>query len=276
MVLSSIVKHYLSLFRFPLVRQNDQADCGAASLLSVLKFYGGNTNLVNIRKMCQTDAQGSSMASIVKAAEQIGFDAHGATGEYDDLRKEQMPCIAHIILDDGRHHFVVIYKINEHAVWVADPGNGRYKLTRAEFCERWKHKAVILLSLQNGSLVSHETSSWFEWIWTYLKKEQSWIQQTLFLGLITTAFGLLISLFIRILIDQVIPEKDISKITYTGLFLLFLLIVRSSTGYFRERFFHLFLPFERLPKLTNRGAAPSPSYSDPTRAPPSSKTSFEL
>jgi ABC-type bacteriocin/lantibiotic exporter with double-glycine peptidase domain len=73
--------------KYPIVRQYDQIDCGPAALLSVLKYWRGDTNLVHVRELCQTNIQGSTMADIVKAARTLGFDAVGAQGEYEELIK---------------------------------------------------------------------------------------------------------------------------------------------------------------------------------------------
>ncbi len=218
-----------------LVKQYDQADCGPASLLSVLKFYGGNTSLVKLRELTNTSVNGSTMLDLVNAAKKIGFDASGASGEYDDLMKEKMPCIAHVVIDEMLSHFVVIYKINAKKVKIVDPGKDVYNLSRQEFEKIWKSKAVVLLK-PTENLLNEKTVTWFNWILQYLKKDNIWLIQSVFLGIVFTALGLLTSLFIQKLIDKYIPEKNINWIYYTGIFLFVLLMIRSFSGYIRDRF----------------------------------------
>ena len=221
--------------KYPIIRQYDQIDCGPAALLSVLKYYGGDASLVLMRELCETTTQGSTMLDLVKAAEKVGFKAYGAKGEYEELKKEKMPCIAHVVLESGLNHFVVIYKIESKGVLVGDPGKGIYKLKREEFLKIWQKKSVILLQ-PNSKLLTSEHTSWIKWISTYLKKNESWVYQTVFLGIVYTVLGLFTAIFVQKLIDIFIPERDLSKIIYTGLFLLLLLIIRSFAGYFRQRF----------------------------------------
>ena len=83
--------------KHPIVRQYDQIDCGPAALLSVLKFWGGDSSIVHVRELANTDAGGTNMAGLVQAAEALGLQAYGATGESEDLMKEKMPCIAHVM-----------------------------------------------------------------------------------------------------------------------------------------------------------------------------------
>ena len=221
--------------KYPIIRQYDQIDCGPAALLSVLKYYGGNASLVTIRELCQTNVQGSTMLDIVSAAKSLGFDVFGASGEYEDLMKEQMPCIAHVILETGLNHFIVIYKIDTKKVFVGDPGKGKYKLTRETFIDIWKQKAVVLLKPKE-SLYNYKPPSWIEWITPYFKKQESWIYQSIFLGIVYTLLGLLTAIFVQWIIDRFIPNKEYTKILYTGLFLLLLLLIRALAGYFRQRF----------------------------------------
>ena len=119
--------------KYPLVKQYDKKDCGPAALLSVLKYYGGDSSLPYMRELCQTSRQGSSMLDILNAAKSFGFDARGATGEYRDLQQEKLPCIAHVIIEEKLNHFIVIYKIRGSKSYVADPGKGKYWLTEKDF-----------------------------------------------------------------------------------------------------------------------------------------------
>lgn len=221
--------------KYPVVRQYDQIDCGPAALLSVLKYYGGDSSIVHLREQTDTDASGTNMLGLVKAAEKLGFQAYGATGEYEDLRKEKMPCIAHVILDNRLQHFVVIYKIDASGVLLGDPGKGLYKLTKAEFLEIWRQKAVVLLK-PGEALHRQAPPHWFKWIFTYFQKEESWLYQTLFLGIVATVSGLLVAVFVQWLIDRFIPERDLFKIAITGAFLLGLQVLKAGASYLRQRF----------------------------------------
>ena len=221
--------------KYPLVRQYDQIDCGPAALLSVLKFWGGDSSLVHVRELANTDAQGSNMLGLVNAAKQFGFEAVGASGDYEDLMKETMPCIAHVILENQLQHFVVIYKIDTKYVLIGDPAKGVYKLSKEKFIEIWRQKAVILLT-PNDKLFKKKPPNWFHWIFAYFKKEESWLYQSIFLGILYTLFGLLVAVFVQWLIDRFIPERDTFKIIITGVFLLVLQLLRALAGYLRQRF----------------------------------------
>jgi len=113
------------MVKYPIVKQYDQVDCAPASLLSILKYYGGDSTLPHLRELCKTNVRGST----VNAAKEVGFEAFGASGEYEDLIKEKMPCIAHVVIDGVLQHFVIVYGIDSKGILVGDPGNGLYKLS---------------------------------------------------------------------------------------------------------------------------------------------------
>ncbi|WP_373843386.1 peptidase domain-containing ABC transporter, partial [Bacteroides heparinolyticus] len=49
------------------------------------------------------------------------------------LAEAPLPCIVHW----NQQHFVVVYRTDKKHVWVADPGAGKLKYTRKEFCRCW-------------------------------------------------------------------------------------------------------------------------------------------
>ncbi len=221
--------------RQPVVRQYDQADCGPAALLSVLRHHGGDASLVQVREMTRTDAKGSTLLALVQAAQGMGFRARGVTGEYDELMRESMPCIAHVLIDGRLQHFVVVYRIDERGVLLGDPAKGRVRMGRAEFEEIWKSRAVVLLE-PAGPLLCARTPHWGEWILGYFRREETWLYQSVFLGLVYTVLGLLTSVFVQWLIDRFIPEGDLGKIAFTGGALMALQLLRAGAGYLRQRF----------------------------------------
>ncbi len=221
--------------RVPVVRQYDRMDCGPAALLSVLRYHGGDASLVQVRDWSDTDAGGASLLGLAQAARRLGFEAVGARGSYADLMSETMPCIAHLVLESGWTHFVVVYHIDEQGVLLGDPAEGRIRRSRDAFERLWHSRSVLLLT-PTDALVHDPPVHWIRWIAGYLHRQQAWVVQALFLGGVITALGLLTAVFVQAIIDRFIPRGDLSPIVWTGLFLLFLLMLRAAAGYLRQRF----------------------------------------
>ena len=233
--LPRLVRHVmLAVNRQPVVRQYDRVDCGPACLLSVLRFHGGNTGLPRVRSWSGTNANGTSLLGLHRAAVTLGFEARGATGDYDDLRKEELPCIAHVV-HEGAQHYVIVYEAFDHRVKVGDPALGLRWLTRAEFERMWIQRAVLLLH-PGRELLSESQPHWFGWVIGRIRHVHGWLVQSVFLGVIYTLLGLATAVVVQRLIDDFIGERDVSRILWAGGFLLALHAARGLAGYLRQRF----------------------------------------
>ncbi len=221
--------------RYPVVRQYEQADCGPAALLSVLRYWGGDASLVHVRALAGTDTRGTTMLALARAARALGMEARGARGTYEDLKLEELPCIAHVIAEDGSPHYLVVYVLDERSVIVGDPAHGITRLAREAFERRWCSRAVLLLSATD-QLVRSPPPHWLHWISAYFDRERSWLIQCLFLGASASILGLATAVFIQWLIDRFIPDRDTTMILLTGLILLALLFLRAGAGYLQRRF----------------------------------------
>jgi len=225
----------LRLTKYQLVRQYDRLDCGPAALLSVLRFYGGDAGLAQIRAWCNTDRNGTTLLDMAAAGRRLGFHARGVCGSFDDLRRQPLPCIAHVVLADGWNHFLVIYTIAKERLYVGDPAKGRFYLSRIEFEALWARRCVLLLQ-PNGRLLQQRCRSWIAWLGGYLRRQSAWLMQIVFTGFLFTALGLGTLLIMQTLIDRLIPLADFHNLVFLALLLTLLLGLRTVLGYLRDRF----------------------------------------
>ena len=117
----------------PYYPQHDAMDCGPTCLRMVAAFYGKRYSLEGLREKSFITREGVSMLGISEAAEKIGFRSICVQVSYEKLQEAPLPCIIHW----NQQHFVVVYKLNDKHVWVADPGAGKLKYTKEEFCNCW-------------------------------------------------------------------------------------------------------------------------------------------
>ena len=118
---------------FPHFIQHDAMDCGPTCLRMVAAFYGRHYSLEGLKEKSFITREGVSMLGISEAAEKIGFRSICVQVGYEKLQEAPLPCIIHW----NQQHFVVVYKLNDKHVWVADPGAGKLKYTKEEFCNCW-------------------------------------------------------------------------------------------------------------------------------------------
>jgi ATP-binding cassette subfamily B protein len=119
--------------RFPLVRQIDFADCGAASLAMVCRAFGRTVSLSFIRRVAGTGQDGTSLRGIMLAGDQAGLDARAMKSSMDRLDELLLPAILH--WEDN--HWVVLYALDGDRVRIADPARGLRRVVRDEVHEKW-------------------------------------------------------------------------------------------------------------------------------------------
>src|SRR2546425_4939981 len=61
--------------RYPIVQQHDATDCGPAVLAMAAAHHGRRVSIAKLRELAGTDRQGTNLAGLATAAEQVGFQA---------------------------------------------------------------------------------------------------------------------------------------------------------------------------------------------------------
>lgn len=118
-----------------IVKQDGYMDCGVSCLLSIIRYYGGNIPIEYLREKTNTTKEGVTAYKLVEFAKEIGFDSYGLKGKLEDLNEDNLPIIAHVIINKNLKHFVVIYnndRINKK-ILIMDPDRGKKKMSYSEF-----------------------------------------------------------------------------------------------------------------------------------------------
>ena len=117
------------------VLQDGIKDCGVCCLLSIIRHYGGNVSKEYLRDLTNTTKNGVTAYNIVKGAEKLGFNAYALTGNIEEIDANNLPAIAHVIINKSYKHFVVIYDIDflKEKILIMDPARGKKILSFSEF-----------------------------------------------------------------------------------------------------------------------------------------------
>ena len=119
---------------FKVYRQYDQMDCGPTCLRMIARHYGRNYTMETLRRKSGINREGVSLLGISEAAESIGFRTIGVKLTWGQLKKEApLPCIVYW----DQVHFVVVYKIKNNKVYMADPAKGKVTYPKKRFLQAW-------------------------------------------------------------------------------------------------------------------------------------------
>lgn len=216
------------------IRQHDVTDCAAACLASVAAYHGYRLPIARIRQLASTERTGTSVLGVVEAATRMGFAAKGVRGGPDSLAAIPVPAIAHVVLGNGLHHFVVLYGVGKRRITVMDPATGRLcRLSHAEFRAQWTGVLVLLVpapEFRPGNEVRHP----LERFWSLLRPHRSVLLQALVGALGYTLLGLSTAIYVQKLVDHVLADGNARLLNLLGVLMVALLAVQSYLGMVRS------------------------------------------
>lgn len=218
------------------IKQRDVTDCGAASLASVSEFYKLKLPVSKIRQIAGTDQKGTNVLGMIKAAEQLGFDAKGVKGTIDALSKIPLPTIAHVIVNETLQHYVVIYKIDKDKIKYMDPADGEFHIISVSgFAKMWTG-VLILLVPSNDFFAKDEKISNIARFLYLIRPHRSIIVQCLVGAIIYTLLGLSTSIYVGKITDQVLMNGNSNLLNLMSIGMIFILFIRIFLGVYQNLF----------------------------------------
>ena len=224
-----------ALDRFPFIQQQSSSDCGVACLAMIALYWGKRFPLYFLREQANVKVAGTSLSSLAKAAEGIGFNARPIRASLNRLLDLENPWIAHW---EG-NHFVVVYRIRGNIVTIADPALDRKLLTLEEFQTSWTGYALLLDPTNRLKDTEIKQSS----VWRFLSSLAPFrkvIAQVLVASILIQIFALCTPLFTQVILDRVVVQK--SQVTLNvfviGLFIFGLvnIVLTAARSYLMSYF----------------------------------------
>lgn len=199
------------------IRQEEEKDCGASCLASIIKYYNGYVPLEIIRNDTLTNNNGTNFYNIKMAAIKYGFDVMG-------YNNEQIipPYIVQIKINDC-YHFMVIYKITDKYLIVMDPGKGIIKYSKEDFNKIFT--GYMLKLIPNGKIVKYDKKNGY---FSFLKKLVKNNIKNIIVCFILTIIIIILNLSETYLIKEILIYKVFIKE------LLIILLIKLSVNWFKN------------------------------------------
>lgn len=215
--------------------QHDQSDCGVACLLSLIKYYGGDNSLENLRELSGTNKQGTTLLGLYQAASELGFEANGCEADIQAVIDHKEPLILHVVIDERLQHYVVCYGYENNKFIIGDPSKGITSYTKEELEKVWKSKTCLTLKPTEKFVKSDVViKSKKQWFLNLLKEDSQLLGISIVIGVGVAILGMAMAVFSQKLIDDILPSQNTQKLV-TGIGLLaFLLIIRVLFSVLRE------------------------------------------
>jgi len=190
--------------RFPHVYQLDEMDCGAACLAMICRHFGRSVGISYIRQAVHTATDGTTLAGITRGAEELGLSARSVRVSKSRLDDLPLPAVAHW---EG-NHWVVVYRVEDDHVRVADPARGLRRVPRDQFLERWSgYTSVVGYTERLAEAPEARTS--LAWIRPFLRPHLRLMLFAVGLAVVAAALELVLPILTQVVVDRVLPRGDL-------------------------------------------------------------------
>ena len=232
------------------VKQLDNRDSGAASLLMVAKHYGVELDPQEVREKSYAGRDGDLMLALSRTAEHFGFKTVGGNLSLRSLVSEvELPVIVRLAKD----HFVVVHKVTHdrkgaRTFFVADPRRGFMRYREEEFVRNWVGTDAEGREPEGVTLVLEPTELFFSrkdayrpssnrlgFLWGYLRKYKKYFWVMIVGLLIGSLLQLIFPFLTQAIVDTGIGGRDIGFVWLVLLAQLMLLFSRTAIDFMRSK-----------------------------------------
>ena len=219
------------------VKQRDLKDCGVCSLASIILYYNGYVPLEKIRLDTYTDNTGTNAYNLIKAAKSYGFDACGIKVSETSLKNEDIlyPAIAHLKLDNGLEHFVVIYKVTKDKIILMDPAKGKVIMKQEEFFKIWSNVLILIHPKHNIIKYEHEEKL-LDLFFEIIKSQSSLIIKLIVTSISLTIVSILTNYYFKVGINSIEQNAYINSLTFIIITFGTITIFKIISEYLRTYF----------------------------------------
>lgn len=188
--------------RFPVVRQVDSMDCGAACVAMLCRHFGHDVSLPAIHAAVGTGLDGTSLRGIMRGGAEMGVEFRAVKSSPDKLPALSMPLILHW----GGNHWVVIYELRDGKAFLADPALGLRTVDVSELAKEWSGYAAIptptarLAEAPRGGVK-------LRWLLPFVRPHYSALVLAAVLALVATGLQMTLPIMTQVVIDGLLHHR---------------------------------------------------------------------
>ena len=186
----------------PVLLQMHAAECGAACLGSVLAYFGRRVSLTELRERCEVSRDGSSAASLLRAARHYGLECRGLSASTGLLKKLTMPAI----LFWQFNHFVVLEGFDRNNFYLNDPATGRRTISAEEFEKSFSR---VALTFEPGAdfKPGGDRPGLLQQLGVWLGGSWSGLSVAVLCGLMLALVSLILPASVSLIVDSVLENR---------------------------------------------------------------------
>ena len=205
--------------QYKFTKQLNTNDCGIACLSMIFKYHNINASYELIKKEMKCDMEGVSAYEIIKESKKHLLDAQAYKGI--NINEVKTPFIAHTVNENNLQHFVVVYKVSNDSILIADPSFGIKNVPKDNFLKEF-----------TGVGITFKRNEEFDIKNAYNNKKMIKITMV---TLLWSFLSILYSYNISFIINSLSLKFNYSFIYYILLIFLFIGILKELIFYLRNK-----------------------------------------
>jgi len=189
--------------KVPVIRQLEDADCGAACLAMVLGYFGNRADLRELRDLTGAGRDGVTALSLVRAARACGLRARGVRADLGDLRHLPRGSVLHWEFN----HFVVFERTTRAGIRIVDPAHGQRIVSRDDLRRAYTGVAILLEPAETFDRGGSRAKG----TWRYLRPmlgQSGNMVRVIATSLVIRLAALGLPLLTALVVGQIVPRDD--------------------------------------------------------------------
>lgn len=222
--------------KYKRVNQISEKGCGVASLATILKNYGSDISISKLNELAKLSEDGTSLLGLSQAAKHFNFDTKAIKADRSIFEIENLtyPFIAHVVKKNGLLHYYVIFKAEKDKIIVFDPDPNvdLIKMDKEAFFSEWT--GYCLFFLPRNDYVPIKQNNKYSILQESLMNNKRLIFNIVLASIVIIIISIASSLYMRLLIDKLIPSASINSLTIISFGLILVQILQKVLEYGRN------------------------------------------
>ncbi|MHA0298062.1 Mbov_0121 family peptidase domain-containing ABC transporter [Mesomycoplasma ovipneumoniae] len=217
--------------------QKDLKDCGLAVLQSIYHFfYDKKLSINSLKTKAFYSNDGINIANLERLAKEFGIILESYGGPYENLKTLDIVKPTIILIKTGDlNHYVLLTKVKKSKFEIIDPLKGKVKIKVETMAKIFQNVVIFAQKDPEYKRSKIKDKSWNNW-WFFLESKSNWY--LIFLFFITAVSNFLSSLFMKTIIDKVLPQQDLGLVIKVSLFFAWVVIWRILQDIIKKIYIH--------------------------------------
>ena len=215
--------------KYDYVMQQNSYDCGIASIMTILKYYGISASREKIVSKLNKKRDGYTAYDLVRVSRYYGIESYGIKDNITNIKR--FPAIAHTIKDKNMFHFIVILAKNnkKELIRVMDPAEGIKTISFEEFN---RITTNIFLIFEGNKRKKIKDLRFKKEIIKIFQNNKRIILKTLFLSILYIVLSLLFNYYLKTALKY---NNNFSILTFILVLFINISLIKNFTEFIKNR-----------------------------------------